>query len=103
METKQEINIDLSEEVAQGSYVNLAIITHSASEFIYDFVRMMPGIPKPRVQSRLIMTPEHAKRFCLALKENLDRYEANFGPVKINEMGIPPIPMNFGGKGTAQA
>ncbi|MCL1974085.1 MAG: DUF3467 domain-containing protein [Bacteroidetes bacterium] len=103
MEAKQEINIDLSEEVAQGSYVNLAIITHSASEFIYDFVRMMPGIPKPKVQSRMIMTPEHAKRFCAALKENLDRYEAHFGTIKINDMGVPPIPMNFGGKGAAQA
>ena len=102
METKQEINIELNEDVAQGSYVNLAIITHSTSEFIYDFIRMMPGIPKPKVQSRLIMTPEHAKRFCIALKENLDRYEANFGTIKMNEMGVQ-IPMNFGGRGPAQA
>ena len=97
MENKQEISIDLSEETAQGSYVNLAIITHSTSEFIYDFIRMMPGIPKPKVQSRLIMTPEHAKRFCAALKENIDRYEQHFGTIKIKDMGgAPPIPMNFG-------
>jgi len=96
MESKQEINIDLHEEVAQGSYVNLAIITHSGSEFIYDFIRMMPGIPKPKVQSRLIMTPEHAKRFCTALKENLDRYEAHFGPIRLNDAGMPPIPLTFG-------
>jgi len=96
MENRQEINIDLGEEVAQGSYVNLAIITHSGSEFIYDFIRMMPGIPKPKVQSRLIMTPEHAKRFCAALKDNLDRYEAHFGTIKLNDGGVPPIPMNFG-------
>ena len=105
MENKQEISIDLNEDVAQGSYVNLAIITHSGSEFIYDFIRMMPGIPKPKVQSRLIMTPEHAKRFCAALKENLDRYEEHFGPIRINDGGmptIPTIPMNFG-KAPAQA
>ena len=96
MENKQEISIDLHEDVAQGSYVNLAIITHSGSEFIYDFIRMMPGIPKPKVQSRLIMTPEHAKRFCAALKENIDRYEAQFGPIRFNDGGMPPIPMNFG-------
>jgi hypothetical protein len=101
MENKQEISIDLSEEVALGSYANLAIITHSSSEFIYDFIRMMPGIPKPKVQSRLIMTPEHAKRFCMALKENVDRYEAHFGPIKINDPGMA-IPMNFG-KPPAQA
>ena len=96
MENKQEISIDLNEEVAQGAYVNLAIITHSSSEFIYDFIRMMPGIPKPKVSNRLIMTPEHAKRFCAALKENIDRYEAHFGPIKMHDMGVPPLPMNFG-------
>ena len=92
---RQEINIDLSEDVAQGSYANLAIITHSGSEFIFDFIRMMPGIPKPKVNSRLIMTPEHAKRFCNALKENIERYEEHFGTIRMNEVA-PTLPMNFG-------
>jgi Protein of unknown function (DUF3467). len=92
---RQEINIDLSEDVAQGSYANLAIITHSGSEFIFDFIRMMPGIPKPKVNNRLIMTPEHAKRFCNALKENIERYEEHFGTIRMNEVA-PTLPMNFG-------
>ena len=96
MEKKNEINIELNEEVAQGTYSNLAIITHSSSEFIIDFVRMMPGVPKAQVKSRIILTPEHAKRLLLALQENVSKYEAAHGKVKVDN-GAPAIPMNFGG------
>lgn len=104
METKPntEINIELPEEVAQGCYSNLAVITHSSSEFIYDFIRMMPGIPKAKVQSRIIMTPEHAKRFFNALQDNLRKYEEQFGKISLSGKSIPSLPIPFG-DGTAQA
>lgn len=98
----KEINIELPEEVAQGTYSNLAIITHSSSEFVFDFVRMMPGLPKAKVQSRIVMTPEHAKRLLNALQDNLRKYEEHFGPINISGKGIPPLPFPFG-NGTAQA
>lgn len=103
-ETKQQqMNIEVSEDVAEGIYSNLAIITHSNTEFVLDFVRIMPNIPKARVKSRLILTPEHAKRLLLALKDNLAKYESQHGPVKSQEgMEGGSIPMNFGGP-TAQA
>lgn len=91
-----QISIELKEDVAQGIYSNLAIITHSPSEFVIDFVRMMPGVPKAEVKSRIILTPEHAKRLVMALKDNIAKYEAANGPIKNIEM-TPPIPMNFGG------
>lgn len=95
------INIELSDEVAQGIYSNLAIITHSSSEFIIDFVRIMPGMPKAQVKTRIILTPDHAKRLLLALQDNMAKFEANMGKIKLPEgsEGIPPFPMNFGGKG----
>lgn len=100
---KNQINIELKEDIAQGIYSNLAIITHSSSEFVIDFVRIMPGIPKANVQSRIILTPEHAKRLLLALKDNLSKYEATHGVIKdVEGSGGPQIPMNFGGP-TAQA
>ena len=102
MEQKNEINIELSEEVAQGTYVNLAIISHSQSEFVIDFVRMVPGVPKARVKSRIILSPEHAKRLLGALQDNIAKYESVNGKIKINEGGMAPIPMTFG-PGTAQA
>lgn len=101
MEKKNEINVELNEEVAQGIYSNLAIITHSSSEFIVDFVRMMPGVPKAQVKSRIILTPEHAKRLLLALQENVSKYEAVHGSIKVDS-GTPVIPMNFSG-GMGQA
>lgn len=101
MENKNEINIELNERVAQGIYSNLAIITHSSSEFVIDFVRMMPGVPKAQVKSRIILTPEHAKRLLSALQENISKYEAAHGTIKVDH-GAPVIPMNFGG-GMAQA
>lgn len=100
---KNQISIELNEETAQGIYSNLAIITHSASEFILDFVRIMPGIPKAQVKSRIILTPEHAKRLMLALKDNIAKYETVHGPIKkVENMGGNILPMNFGGP-TAQA
>ena len=100
---KKQINIELKEDVAQGTYSNLAIITHSTSEFIVDFVRVMPGIPKADVKSRIILTPEHAKRLFLALKDNIAKYESINGQIKNVEIQSGPvIPMNFGGP-TAQA
>lgn len=96
---KNPLNIELSDEVAQGNYSNLAIITHSASEFILDFVRVMPGMPKAQVKSRIILTPDHAKRLLAALKDNVAKFESIHGVIKIGESntGIPPFPMNFGG------
>lgn len=91
-----QINIELSEEVAEGIYSNLAIITHSNSEFVVDFVRLMPGVPKAKVKSRIVLTPEHAKRLFLALGDNIRKYEELNGTITINEQ-TPPIPMNFGG------
>ncbi len=100
---KNQINIELKENVAQGTYSNLAIITHSTSEFILDFVRVMPGIPKAEVKSRIILTPEHAKRLLLALKDNIAKYESINGQIKnVEAKGGPVVPMNFGGP-TAQA
>lgn len=95
------INIELSDEVAQGIYSNLAIITHSSSEFIIDFVRIMPGMPKAQVKTRVILTPDHAKRLLLALQDNMAKFEANMGTIKLPDgsEGMPPFPMNFGGKG----
>jgi hypothetical protein len=102
-QNKTQINIELKEDVAQGTYSNLAIITHSPSEFIVDFVRIMPGITKAEVKSRIILTPEHAKRLLLALKDNVAKYESIHGPIKNAEgQGEMTIPMNFGGP-TAQA
>ncbi|HNZ69037.1 MAG: DUF3467 domain-containing protein [Prolixibacteraceae bacterium] len=94
----QQLNIELSEEVAQGIYSNLAVITHSSSEFVLDFVRIMPGIPKANVKSRIILTPEHAKRLLLALQDNLKKYESVHGPIKVSGGVDPRIPpMTFGG------
>jgi len=96
-EEENQINIELKEDIAQGIYSNLAIITHSSSEFVVDFVRIMPGVPKAEVKSRIILTPEHAKRLLLALKDNLAKYETANGPIKNVEGMTPPIPLTFGG------
>lgn len=97
-----QINIELSEEMAEGIYSNLAIITHSNSEFVVDFVRIMPGIPKAKVKSRIILTPDHAKRLLLALNDNIRKFEEMNGEIDLNNDQNPPFPMNFGGP-TAQA
>jgi len=100
---QNQINIELTDETGQGTYANLAVITHSSSEFVLDFVRIMPGLPKAKVQSRIILTPEHAKRLMSALQDNISKFESVNGPIKItpNKSGNS-IPMNFGGP-TAQA
>ena len=80
---KKQLNFDLRPEVAQGTYSNLAIISHSHSEFIIDFAAVLPGMPKPEVRSRILMTPEHCKRLLNALADNISRYEAQFGPISL--------------------
>jgi len=103
-EQKQnQISIELKEDIAQGVYSNLAVITHSSSEFVIDFIRVMPGVPKADVKSRVILTPEHAKRLTMALTDNIAKFEKVHGEIKkIEGSGTPLIPMNFGGP-TAQA
>ncbi|MBK3516792.1 DUF3467 domain-containing protein [Carboxylicivirga marina] len=100
---QNQLNIELNEEVSQGTYSNLAIITHSPAEFVLDFVRIMPGVPKAQVKSRVIITPEHAKRLMNALKDNINRYESLHGPIKNtdNNGQGPTMPMNFGPAGQA--
>lgn len=78
-----KFQIELPAEIAQGEYANLAIITHSSSDFVVDFARLLPGVPKAQVKSRVILAPEHAKRLLLALQENIVRYEREFGPIKL--------------------
>lgn len=96
------LNIELSKETAQGNYSNLAVITHSSSEFIIDFARMMPGMPKAEVTSRIIMTAEHAKRLFLALKDNIAKFESQNGEITVNNAMKGAIPMSFG-PGSAKA
>ena len=100
LQPQNQINIEISEEVAEGSYANLAIITHSHAEFVIDFVNVMPGTPKSKVKSRIILTPQHAKRFMKALMDNVNRFEQVNG--KIQDLEEVQIPFNFGGP-TAQA
>ena len=95
-----QLNIEISEEVAEGEYANLAIITHSHAEFVIDFVNVMPGTPKSRVKSRIILTPQHAKRLMRALTENIQKYGSINGAIK--DLEEVQLPLNFGGP-TAQA
>ena len=96
---EQQVNIELDESTSQGTYSNLAIINHSPTEFVVDFVAIMPGTPKAKVKSRIILTPEHAKRFQSALADNIRRYEEGHG--EIDSKDQPPIPLNFGPAGEA--
>jgi hypothetical protein len=96
---ENQLNIELSAEIAEGIYSNLAIISHSSSEFVVDFVRIMPGTPKANVKSRIILTPEHAKRLLFALQDNVAKFEQQFGKIKTPENNMmPPLPMGFGGE-----
>lgn len=98
---QNQINIELTDETADGIYSNLAIITHSNQEFVLDFIKVMPGIPKAKVKSRIILTPQHAKRFLKALSENVRKFESQYGEITdVDPINIPP--MSFGGP-TAQA
>lgn len=96
---KGQINIELDEKVAEGIYSNLAIINHSVSEFVLDFVSIMPGTPKSKVKSRIILTPQHAKRLVKALGDNVQRFEQAHGAIKDYEK--TPMPINFGPTGQA--
>jgi hypothetical protein len=95
-----QLNIEISEDIAEGEYANLAIITHSHAEFVIDFVNVMPGTPNSKVKARIILTPQHAKRFMKALTENIARFEAANGTIK--DLEEIQLPFNFGGP-TAQA
>lgn len=94
-----QINIELDEKVAEGIYSNLAIINHSASEFVLDFVTLMPGVPKAKVKSRIILTPQHAKRLLKAIGENINRFELAHGEIKDSDQ--PQVPLSFGPTGQA--
>jgi len=95
-----QINIELPEDTAGGIYSNLSIITHSPSEFIIDFIQLMPGVPKGVVKSRIIVTPDNAKKLSKALQENISKYESTHGPIKDVASHGTVIPMNFGGPAT---
>ena len=92
------LNVHLDEETAQGTYANLAILTHSAEEFVLDFIRVMPGVPQARVQSRVIVTPQHAKRLLHALADNVAKYERAYGDIQEVQAGVPDG-LRFGGPG----
>jgi hypothetical protein len=94
-----QLNIELDQEIAEGTYSNLAIINHSVSEFIVDFINIMPGVPKAKVKSRIILTPQHAKRLSKALADNIRKFEQVNGEIKDYEQ--PTMPMNFGPTGEA--
>ena len=96
---EQKLNINLTPEVAEGTYANLAIISHSSSEFVIDFIRMMPGLKQTNVKSRIVLTPEHAKKLLFALQDNVGKYESQFGKIQITGQPAPgsTIPMSFGG------
>ena len=96
---KGQLNIELSEEVSEGTYSNLVIISHSQSEFVLDFVRIMPNVPKAKVKSRVIMTPQHAKRLMRALMDNVNKFEQQFGQIPEPEQNVPM--MNFTPAGEA--
>jgi hypothetical protein len=91
-----QLNIELGEKESEGIYSNLAIITHSSAEFVIDFTRMVPNVPKAKVYARIIMTPQHAKSFLKALEENITKYESQFGEIKLyndqksKEIGFKP-------------
>lgn len=99
MEEKNQISLELKPETARGNYSNLAIITHSRSEFILDFATMLPGLPKPEISNRLIMTPEHAKRLLNALQDNIIKYENQFGLIDLEApkggFNLPNLGNNF--------
>ena len=102
---KKELGIEITKETAAGNYSNLALLTHSNSEFIFDFARVLPGYPKAQVVSRIIMTPEHAKRLLLALRDNIGKYESQHGEISLGTPGMPKntIPFGFNPNNTPEA
>ncbi|MCQ2973833.1 MAG: DUF3467 domain-containing protein [Bacteroidales bacterium] len=100
-EKKGQINIGITNEVAQGIYSNLVVVANSSSEFLIDFIKLMPGLPKAEVQSRIIMTPENVKRLMLILQDNIMKYEATFGKIKnVEGAGGSNVPLSFNGPKT---
>ncbi len=97
---KGSINLELDENLAQGTYSNLALINHSISEFVVDFINVMPGVPKAKVKSRIILTPQHAKRFSKALNDNISRFEKSNGEIKDYD-NQQPVSLSFGPPGEA--
>ncbi|MBU2525284.1 MAG: DUF3467 domain-containing protein [Bacteroidetes bacterium] len=95
----EKLNIELDEQMAEGIYSNLAIINHSASEFVLDFISIMPGRPKAKVKSRIILTPQHAKRLVRAISDNIKKFERQFGDIE--EAQQTPLPPSFGPVGEA--
>ena len=96
-----QIDIELSEDVADGIYSNLAIISHSNSEFVVDFIRLLPGVPKAKVKSRILLSPQHAKRLQMALSDNIQKFEASFGEIKMQDSAPQFPPMSFEPTGEA--
>jgi Protein of unknown function (DUF3467) len=94
---ENQMEVELSEDMAEGVYANLAMIAHSHSEFVLDFIRMMPGVPKAKVKARVVITPEHAQRLLQALKDNIRKYEEAYGKVTAMEDQSFNFPMNFKG------
>ncbi len=92
-----QLNIELAEDVAEGLYSNLVVIANSNEEFVLDFVRVLPGVPKARVKARILMTPQHAKRLLFALQDNIGKYENMFGEIRLTDPAQPLPPLNFGG------
>lgn len=104
MANEKEMSIELRQDVAKGTYSNLAIITHSRNEFVLDFATILPGLPKPEVTNRIIMTPEHAKRLFLALQDNISKFESQNGPIIFGDTPKATFPMGgFGGNGGAKS
>ncbi len=101
MQPAQQLNIELPEDIADGVYSNLAIISHNHSEFVVDFIMMAPNVPKAKVKSRIILTPQHAKRLMAALADNIKKFEGQFG--HIHEPETPPYPHMHFNTPTAQA
>jgi hypothetical protein len=94
-ENKNELNIELTEEMAEGVYSNLSLVGHSAGEFVVDFIRIMPNVPKAKVKSRIILTPQHAKQLLMALSDNVQKYESVHGTIKGFEQPRVPFPVNI--------
>ena len=96
----QQMHIDIPADVAQGVYSNLAVVSHSTADFVVDFIRMLPGMPKPQLKSRIILAPEHAKRLMLALADNVRKYESTFGEIALHDapaqQGVAPFPLPKG-------
>ena len=94
----KQLKIEIDDETGQGEYVNFAIVTHSAAEFIMDFIRILPGVVKSKVRSRIVISPMHAKTFLNALTENINKYEKKFGQIKVIKSKTPPLNINLSKK-----